>query len=124
MSSVVAGAGQMELEQGDVAAVVQQDGAHAAALAVDADVSVVHAQVEILIEQQRQVVKMAGDRVLSLPARATGTALVVAADQAQVVDDAGDRGETVGDSGPAVDHDHGKPLRNRRRHIIQSLGGW
>nr|WP_237109627.1 hypothetical protein [Nonomuraea sp. MG754425] len=42
-----AGAGQVELEQGDVAAVVEQDGADAAALAVDADVFVVQPQAEV-----------------------------------------------------------------------------
>lgn len=43
----VAGPVQVELEEGDVAAVVQEHGADGAALAVDADVFVVLAQVEV-----------------------------------------------------------------------------
>jgi NAD(P)-dependent dehydrogenase (short-subunit alcohol dehydrogenase family) len=44
----VPGAVQVELEEGDVVAVIQQDGADGTALAVDADVLVVGAQVEVL----------------------------------------------------------------------------
>src|SRR6266571_5933805 len=43
----VAGAGEVELEEGDVAAVVEEDGANGASLAVDADVFVVLAEVEV-----------------------------------------------------------------------------
>nr|WP_246090442.1 hypothetical protein [Nonomuraea deserti] len=46
--SGVTGAGQVELGQGDVAAVVQQDGAYAAALAVNPDVLVIQPQVQVL----------------------------------------------------------------------------
>jgi hypothetical protein len=66
------------------------------------------------VEQRRQVANVAGDRVLPLPGRSAGAALVVAVDQAQVVDDAGDRREIVGDSWTAVHHDHGKSLRDSR----------
>jgi hypothetical protein len=52
---------------------------------------------------------VAGDRVLSVPVRPAGAALVVAVDQAQVIDDPGHRGEVVGDPGTTVHHDHGKP---------------
>jgi hypothetical protein len=44
----VAGAGEVEVEEGDVAAVVEEDGADGAALAVDADVLVVLPEVEVL----------------------------------------------------------------------------
>jgi hypothetical protein len=44
----VAGAGEVELEESDVAAVVEEDGADGAALAVDADVLVVLPEVEVL----------------------------------------------------------------------------
>jgi hypothetical protein len=43
-SEPVAGAGEVELEEGDVAAVVEEDGADGAALAADADVFVVLAR--------------------------------------------------------------------------------
>jgi hypothetical protein len=43
----VAGAGQVELEQRHVAAVVQENGPHGAALTVDAHVLVVQPQVEV-----------------------------------------------------------------------------
>jgi len=44
----VPAAGEVELEQGDVAAVIEQHGADGAALAVDPGVLVVQAQVEVL----------------------------------------------------------------------------
>jgi hypothetical protein len=66
------------------------------------------------VKQQRQVFDVASGRVLSLPERSAGPALIVAVDQAQVVDDAGDWGEVVGDAWIAVLHDHGRSLSDHR----------
>jgi hypothetical protein len=66
------------------------------------------------IEQQRQVADVPGDRVLPLPGRSAGAALVIPMNQAQVFDDTGDGGEIVRDPRTAMHHDHGKPLRIHR----------